>query len=236
MCIKLRKAVLFIVLTSISLSASAQLIKNFHTSAEQKDFTKWFDKQVGTRTLAIYNGVTYPLKIKSKNGHQFFKNSQWQLGDIKYASEWYFDVLLLFDIIDNKLIVKSQNGQASHGFALDMSNVEHFTFGKSSFIPITNKGSRQFYELLYKGNKVSLLVSHKKSLKLASSGYEISKSVSYFLASNSEIFNLRTKNSLKYFSADASNISKRITSKDAKFKLRKPELLIEFIKRFDEAL
>ncbi len=232
MLFKFHFLIFFLLTYSLLNKAKAQLIGDLNINQDQKEFYLWFDNLVGTETLPIYNGVTYPLRIKARNGHQFFKDSKWQNGNVHYKGQWYFDIPLLYDIVDNQLIVKYQN----HAISADMSGVDNFIIGKNVFLKRTRQNQEEFYELLYKGDGINLLVKHRKQLKLTSEGYEAKKNTSYFLEHNDNILALRAKKSLKEITPNAKAIAKNINSKEAKFNLRKQDLLIEFIKRFDEEL
>ncbi|MEQ8573299.1 MAG: hypothetical protein RIB63_04520, partial [Fulvivirga sp.] len=172
MPLKIFKLFVLVLLFSSANKASAQIIKDIQVSSEQKAFTKWFDNQAGTETAPIYNGVTYPLRMIARNGHQFFNDNKWLEGNVCFEGQWYFDILLLYDIIDNQIVVKFQNNAISP----DMSRIDYFTLGENSFLKVKNNNSEEFFQLLFKGNNVDLMAKHKKTLKLNSGGYEIEKS------------------------------------------------------------
>lgn len=214
----------------------AQLTLDSTTQKEQIVFEKWFDNQVGVENALIYNGDTYPLIRKAKFGHQFLGNGQWQNGKVYLDEQWYFDVALLFDIIDEQLVAKPPESQIPNGILLNMSSIQYFTIGQASFIPILFKETNHFYEVVFEGKKLTLVSRHQKQLDLKPDGSHVKESVNYFILFKDDLIPLKSKQSLKQVSPNATIISKQIKSRNSKLNVRKKKLLVEFLRRFDEKI
>lgn len=198
-------------------------------------FTKWFEEQTNNAKSRIYTGDTYPLLVTSRFGHQFFESRQWQNGTVCFGDQWYYDLPLLFDL-RNEIVVTQQGGGigTSGGIILENQMISYFKIEDTSFIPLLLEGKRHFFEVVFKGENIDLLAKRQKFQRLKSDGYHFEESVKYYLLVETELIPLINKKSLRQVTPDAKSIAKEITAHEAKFNLRKRDLLTEFVRRFDE--
>lgn len=202
--------------------------------SSQMAFTKWFDEQSSDSNSRLYNGATYPLQIISRFGHQFFESRQWQSGTICLGDQWYFDVPLLLDLQSEQLVTRHPNIGITNGVVLDKKLITYFKIGSKPFISLEYEGEKHFFEVLLEGKNFDLLATHQKLLRLKSDGYHIEEIIKYLVLHDRNIVALHSKKSLEEITPDALSIAKQIKSRESKFNLRKEDLLVEFVRRFDE--
>ncbi len=205
--------------------------------SKEVEFISWVNNELGPEEWPIYNGATYPLVKKAKFGHQFFGNIQWQSGSVKYLDRWFFDVQLLYDITSNKLMVKPRDATQTFGILLEMAHVQAFSIGGSFFKKVPELDSRNFfYEVLYSGEHLELIVRHVKEIELESSGAHAKALDTYLIKMDQGFVTLKNKKSLEEIDPNSKAIAKEIKSSDAKFDLRKPDLLVNFIRKFNDRI
>ncbi|WP_220626889.1 hypothetical protein [Pontibacter sp. HSC-14F20] len=116
----------------------------------------------------LYNGPEYYVPIKSYvEGHQFYQDKIYQNGTVKYDGAWFEDVPMLYDLMqDELLIVNHGSGQSQQ---LVKNRVEAFKLYGHTFIRLQADSSTGlslqpgFYDLLYDGN-VQVLMKREKTL------------------------------------------------------------------------
>ncbi|MGE0590653.1 MAG: hypothetical protein AB7O48_18875 [Cyclobacteriaceae bacterium] len=203
---------------------------------QQITFTKWFEDQTNHALSRIYSGDSYPQQAASRFGHQFFESRQWRNGNVCLGDQWYYDLPLLFDL-QNEIVVTRQTGIGiGSGIIIENQLISYFKIEDTSFIPLQHDGKKHFFEVILEGEKIDLLARHQKLQRLKSDGYHFEESVKYFLLANSELIPLANKKSLQQLTPEAKSIASEIKTREAKFNLRKRDLLVEFVRRFDERL
>ena len=203
---------------------------------EQIAFTNWFEEKTNRTKSRIFSGDSYPQQAASRFGHQFFESRQWRNGTVCLGDQWYYDLPLLFDL-QNELVVTRQTGIGiGNGIIIENQLISYFKIEDTPFIPLQYDGKKHFFEVILDGENIDLLARHQKFQRLKSDGYHFEESVKYFLLSESELIPLTNKKSLQQVTPEAKSIANEIKTREAKFNLRKRDLLIEFVRRFDERL
>ncbi|MDQ4140859.1 MAG: hypothetical protein M3142_10075 [Bacteroidota bacterium] len=116
----------------------------------------------------LFNGKEYLSYDKSYlKGHQFFKSDQEQEGEVHYDGYLYTNVPLLFDVIQDQIVISEPNGSLQ--FKLDSKKVAFFKVHGHSFIRLVADTLTEptiktgFYDLLVDG-KINLLAKRSKRI------------------------------------------------------------------------
>jgi hypothetical protein len=116
----------------------------------------------------LYTGkafISYPVNIK---GHPFFETDQMQSGEIFYDGTLYENVLLLFDIVNQQVIINRYNSEER--IQLLNEKLRYFTFDGKRFENIFSVEGKDenvkstIYEIMVDG-RASLLVKRVKKIK-----------------------------------------------------------------------
>jgi hypothetical protein len=150
----------------------------------------WYDQKIGIENTRILNGEEYVLPFHTTSTHPFFDNSSGISGNVIYHGQFYDDLTLLFDIFSDNVILKHRRSSGNYSFImLDKRKVDAFELGGRKFLKMTPPSpqiSSGFFQLLYEGQTMSLVVRRKKTTKVESTGqldFEISDK--YFLIHDS---------------------------------------------------
>lgn len=137
----------------------------FSKAAYDNAVNTWYkntDKQ-----SRLYNGwlhIGYSHKIE---GNAYYPGREWQKGTVIYDGLSFPDVLMMYDVYKDELIV-----QHFHKLMLNLHNekVKEFSFGNSRFIRIERDSAKRmtlstgFYQEMHKG-KISFLVKRQKIME-----------------------------------------------------------------------
>ncbi len=129
--------------------------------------TEWFDKTIGLVNLPITSGAHYAVYYSSTISHQFFTNNRWLEMEISYSNQVYRDFLGLYDVASDILLLRHPI-QSFHSQPVNISQekVDWFTMNNHFFKYYDKSespdGRQGFYDELYMGENVQLIVKRKK--------------------------------------------------------------------------
>lgn len=166
--------------------------------------------QVPTSQKRLYNGTEYiGYFFNSTKSHPYFQEYDWQSGHVDYDGVTYQSVPLLYDLVQDEIVVGHFNG--TDGISLIKPLVKSFQLlGHTFFYLPENKEGKVplaagFYDCLFEG-KVQLWARHTKTLEqynkaTKSAGYFPLK-VRYFLKKNQEYHQVQNKREVLQVFAD----------------------------------
>lgn len=186
-------------------------------------------------SVPFENGLTYPLIIKAKYGHQFYLERRWKTGTIHYQDDYYSGLELMYDLISQEVIIKNQY-RSTDGIIIDLRYLNAFSIDSDHFISLKTDSGKNFYQLLLDGDHFQLLARHLKILVLKPDGYKVEYIKQYYALKNGELLALKTKHSLNQIAPNALQKCKQIKSSEAKWSLRKENLLINLLTKLDHEL
>ena len=116
----------------------------------------------------LFSGAEFISYPASSGEHQFYKYNKLQEASIIYEGLEYKQIPLLYDIVNDDVIVGrfSKQGATQH-IKIDKNRVSSFNLSGHSFIHLRENGNALtagFYELLYQG-KLQVLAKRKKIFK-----------------------------------------------------------------------
>lgn len=133
---------------------------------------QWFDNQTGNSNNGLYNGTKYKNQYRTlKGNHQYLEKFNFQNGYICYNGQPYYNTKVKYDIYNDELIAKIPSKSAFIVLKLVKDKITDFKIGGREFIALKSKRSnkepknKNFFEILYKGDNISLLQKHYKDKK-----------------------------------------------------------------------
>jgi len=129
---------------------------------------KLYDRTIG-RNSFLYTGKVYVDKYGNIEGHQFFNEDYWELGEIVYEGQHFDSVYLMYDIYNDQLLLEHFNSSGSLApIKLFNSKISSFKLQGHSFVKFekdTISGlSDGFYDELFIGDQVEIHVMRKKEI------------------------------------------------------------------------
>ena len=114
---------------------------------------------------AIYEGREYVPNTDLLIGHPYFEANQWAKGDLHYKEKFYPQVDLLYDLINDEVVLMHHGGSLK--IKLFKDELSQFSLAGHTFIKIASTEGKPapipagFYDQLYKGD-LQLLVKRTK--------------------------------------------------------------------------
>lgn len=180
----------------------------------------------------LYTGEAYYRNGVSLNGNPFFMSDSMQRNDIFYDGTLYKNVPLLFDIVKQEVIITRFH--SNEKIQLVDAKIKYFTFAGHRFENFlqetTDKNiSNNIYDVIYSG-KVSVLVKRLKMFKpglAPEDPHRFVKIDKIFVRRDSNLFEIKNKNSVLDAFADKETLVKSFTRKHRfRFKKNKEKELI----------
>lgn len=228
------------------LTIIAQILFVYNFAYSQTDpninlYYNWFDNQVGNENLNLNKGVFHKETFKTLNkSHQYFTTQKFSHGQIVYDGNPYDNILMKYDVFNNKLIIKLLNQKGHHLIVLSNNLIDSFSIKQHHFIKHKSKDNHiLFYEVLAKNNVYTLF---KRNIKSRNNKIEKKSSYSYFKNSNKYILLYKNKhydlNSKKDFTQIFKSKKKQIKSfyrlKKTSLKTDPEKFKIELLKHIQE--
>ena len=230
----MKKYCAFLFALTLPLFAWGQLAA---TSEAEVAFGRWYDALVGLENTPLVKGLLYPMSPRAKTTHPFFNSKFWSSGEVILSGQHYANVPLVFDVEQELLVMKHPQAQRLEGISLNMDAVDAFKLHGHIFKRLTTAEAAGFYDLLYEGDSVSLIVKRAKEYAVKKEGVEfVPRDEFYVLASNQllPITNLRSLK--KHFPGHWSLLKKIRKERKLKFTSRHERQMTELIERFDKSL
>ncbi|MBO9703154.1 MAG: hypothetical protein J7604_23270 [Sporocytophaga sp.] len=192
--------------------------------------------------LGLYSGSLYVgLSVKTK-GFPFFKNEKVTVGNILYDDLYYQNVLLLYDIIRDEVIVEDYS--KLNLLKLSGEKISQFSFPGHLFIKLTKDTSEYsipetgFYELLNNGI-TKVYVKRKKTIQEVNSNgiiiNEIEEKNFYYINIGNGYFPVKSKASLlNVLKEHKKELSRYMKSFDFKYSANRERSILLLVEQFDK--
>ncbi len=124
------------------------------SSPENRAFFAKLDSIQGYKNLSILNGIAYREDYRTINEkHPYFNGREFQSGSLVYDHEEFYNILLRYDIYQDKLIATiKRSGDEVFIIELISELVDSFNIGEHKFEKLGSTESGKppgFYEVLY---------------------------------------------------------------------------------------
>lgn len=170
----------------------------------------WFDSLIGIENTEINNGTVYIEELKTeenKNTHKFFSTNKYQLGNICYDNQNYFNVLMKYDLYEDQIIVKIKKKSNYSTIKLVQEKVQNFSINSNYFVNhkffknTTSTSSFSFYQILFESKELSLFKVNKKEsselIKEMKLYYEFNNKNFYYILYNDNMYLIKSKKDIK---------------------------------------
>ncbi len=168
--------------------------------ADSTSFYKNFDEYVNLKNTLLSYGVLFKEQyISSKTNHVYFDENRFRKGSINYRDQFYPNIDIKYDIIHDKVIIKTNQDIAptvktSLKYVLKNELIKYFYINDIKFINTKTKG---FLRVLEENKHISLLKKHKKHKKQKEKNYRVhfifKEYISYYLNYKNEYFPIDSK-------------------------------------------
>ena len=166
------------------------------TDSLHLQFARWFDHIVKIDNSALMNGELYSMYPKANYGDQFFKSKYFTRGTVYTSSQLYPDIMLLFDIENDQLILKHPDSTRFDGIQLNMEEIQRFIIHEHTFQRFSGLNNR-IYDVLFQGEHISLLGKYLKELKTDNTGLIYKERTEYFIYYQKKLYPFKKFKSLK---------------------------------------
>lgn len=162
----------------------------------QGDITGWYDQRLGLQNTVLQHGELATIVRKSPNSHAFFQQSTWIKTNITYSGQTFRNILAVYDIENDKLIISNNLGASFNGVPLELRKelVERFQMGDNRFIYVEDAVSwheKGFFKAVYEGDSIDLLSKVFKRLEFKYSRLTYKEAQQYFLKKDGRYHRLR---------------------------------------------
>lgn len=122
-----------------------------------------FDKTTDLLNSKLSYGLVFEEKWrkKIKNNHNFFLSDLFQKGNIHYRGEYFFDIKLKYDIVDDLVIARITNQQQKTSIVLEKNFINKFQLNNFNFVN-TFPQDYGFLEIIFVADNFSILKKHQK--------------------------------------------------------------------------
>lgn len=115
--------------------------------------------------LPIYNGRLFYSYASNIEGHAFFVSKDWHNGSVLYDGVWYQDLIIMYDLLKDVVIVKHPNGVP---ISLYSERVQQFKIAGANFVRLGVDKDKVikpgFYQVMTDGD-VTLYARRSKLLE-----------------------------------------------------------------------
>jgi len=169
----------------------------FSQSHSQKEIYQAYDKIVGLDNTGLYNGTEFNDPFLNTDGtFRYFNGFDYSRGTVEYNGQFYSNVLLKYDLLEDNLITRSDDNLGIFNIKLIAGFVKAFSVHGHDFVKLDNTNlsiaGNGFFEIGYLGEEVNLYIKRtkKKRDKPLRTGvqYKFSETILYVLNTNGKYY------------------------------------------------
>ncbi|TJY33463.1 hypothetical protein [Pontimicrobium aquaticum] len=132
-------------------------------SSLEKDLLVWFDNKNNLTGTSLINGIEVTETILAyKDSHKYYKSPYFVSGTLHYQNQEYYNVLMMYDIFEDNIIVKFNEGKRSSIIQLLSNEVKSFSLHDTQFERLQFNDKSGFFELIETFNSFKLYKEHSK--------------------------------------------------------------------------
>lgn len=190
--------------------------------------------------LPLVNGKIYNTYYSRIIGHQYFNSNNWEKGFIIIKDKVYTDLLLKYDVFNDKLIYHHISSEGALSIELNKNVIEGFSLAGHNFINVKldsmNEKYNGYYEILYNGNALLLIKWEKyinKSTDINSS--EIAQRKSIYIKNGDKLVKVKNRKSiLEALDDKSAEMHEYLKHNKLHIKIASDEELIELMQFYDD--
>ena len=184
-----------ILCTFIPLSITGQSI-NIDSLDLDGDIDRWYDSMIGQTNSSLQIGAGKENYNFPKTVHPYFDEYSWRKGSIMYRDQIFKDVFLLYDLVDQNILLKDVNSEINlQPIILNQDQVQWFSIEEREFLKIKDYDDG-FFEPLFEGATYSVYAKRLKEEDISSSSLSFKKDDWYLIQSGDSFHRIRNKGEL----------------------------------------
>jgi hypothetical protein len=190
-----------------------------------------------------FNGGAYVEPQRTGETHPFFETDEWQHGSIVFDHEPYENLLLLYDVMSDKLVTETIHGNL---MALNSEKINSFTINNHHFVFLksneTKKGLPRagFYEVLYDGAaKVFALHTKSRQEEVEITDYRIrfDEKHRYYILKSGKYYPVKNKRSvLKVFAEQRHSLKSLMKKNGVDFNENREQAIASIARLYDSLI
>lgn len=162
----------------------------FSQTTSKDKIYETYDNIVGIENTGLFNGTEFTdIFLNTDGTYRYFKGFDYVRGSVTYNGEYYVNVLLKYDLLEDNLLTRSNDNLSLFNVKFIPEFVTSFSMYNRNFVRLsdTNLGlsGNGFFETAYLGNDLQIYIkqSKKKKDKALNSGiqYKFSEDNFYLL-------------------------------------------------------
>jgi len=141
----------------------------FSFSQQSIDNNKYeeYDAIVGIENTGLFNGTEFrDLYVNTDKTYRYFNQIEFTEGSIVYCNQLYSKVLMRYDLLEDNVIIKSNDNLSLFNVKLQPERIEHFSINSHQFVQLSNTKldfeDHNFFEVLYLGNTLNMYIKQLK--------------------------------------------------------------------------
>ena len=176
-------------------------INAFSQANSQDKIYETYDAIVGLENTGLYNGTEFTdLFLNTDGTYRYFNGFDYTKGSVTYNGQYYVNVLLKYDLLEDNLLTRSDDNLSIFNVKLIPEFVASFSIYNKKFVRLSDTESalseNGFFEVAYLGNNLKLYIKHskKKKDKALNNGvqYKFSEDNFYVLKTNGSYSEVRS--------------------------------------------
>lgn len=191
-----------------------------------------YDAIVEKENLPVYNGIFYrdPLYKPKDDSHPFFQKNDFTNGGIFYINQWYNDLQVKYDLLNQVLVLSPPSSIKNVGIEMIQDKIKSFYIGDDTFLNLSKLSPIALKKGYYKEDSISEEVKLYSFISKRSKEFYVSKDIqlkfyiSYqFIVLHKEIYHVfnnendllkifpnKEKEILEYYKNRSSNNSENV--------------------------
>lgn len=142
----------------------------FSQSTPRDIIFETYDTMVGMDNTGLFNGTEFTdLFLNTDGTYRYYNGYDYTRGSVTYNGQYYADVLLKYDLLEDNLLTRSDDNLSVFNVKLIPGFVGTFSIHGRNFVRLPDTaikpGGNGFYEAAYLGRDVALYIKHTKKMK-----------------------------------------------------------------------
>lgn len=174
--------------------------------SSEETIANYFDQTIGNENLDINNGQVHVNEFRLLNNkHRYYPSEKFEIGNITYNNQDYFNVAIKYDMYKDILVYKPQASEVI-SINLIQEKVATFNINKRKFVYLNNLFTPSspiksgYYEENFTGKNFTFYIKHhrdkKEVTKEAHVLTEFNDNYEYYIKKNASFYKLSTKKDL----------------------------------------
>lgn len=232
----MNRLIVFCSLLLLNLPTIAQTTERSATEALNDLYNQTIDG-----TAFIYTGPEYMIQSFPKTGSPFFLLDSVENGSIRYAGQWYKNMPLQWDILQNYVLTKALNGFSK--IILQNDLIDSFTIADHTIIKLkedksANLYNTDFYDALYRG-AIEVYARRSKetfsTIKDERIIYHFKNKDKFYIKKNGIFYRVSNRREvIRILAAHSSAINKEIRKEGLNWRKNFEESLVTASQQYDQ--